>query len=326
MSRRQTFVVEPNQKNVTPYRFLCRMLGAPSGVVRSLIADGHVTVDGTEDALNRPLRAGNVVDVEWPAELEQRARSGGPRRPIEILYEDDRVIVVDKPAGVPVVPERRRWKKTVVDLLPASALRGGRPKVVHRLDKHTSGALLLARDRDTKRELCRAFMDREVHKEYVALVRGRFPEEEGEIDAPLTKDRRHALRMVVAKDRERGKPSLTRFRVEERLDGYTWLRLQPVTGRTHQLRVHLAHLGFPILGDELYGARPHVFLSELKLSYRPKPGRPEKPILDRVALHCRRLELASPAPESPPIRVEAPLADDLSVLKRHLDRWRPDRS
>lgn len=325
MPRRQTFVIEPSQKNVTPYRFLCRVLDAPSNVVRSLLEEGHVTVDGGTDRLTRPVKSGTVIDVEWPPELESQAKSKPFRGKIDVLYEDDHVVVVHKPAGVPVVPERRRWKKTILDLLPDSVARGGKLKVVHRLDKHTSGALLLARDRDTKRALCAAFMDREVHKEYLALVRGRFPDEEGEIDAPLVKDRRHALRMVVAPEKGRGKPSLTRFRIEQRLDGFTWLRLFPVTGRTHQIRVHLAHRGFPILGDALYGARPELFLSELKLSYRPKPGQTERPILDRVALHCEVLEFASPGGDERRIRAVAPLAADLKVLRKHLDRWRAPR-
>lgn len=323
MPRRQTFVIEPSQKNVTPFRFLCRVLDAPSAVVRNLIRDGHVTVDGTDDRVNLPLRAGNVIDVAWPEELERKAREKLPRGPITVLYEDEKVVVVDKPAGIPVVPERRRWRKTVVDLLPAEVSHGKKLKVVHRLDKHTSGALLLAHDRETKRALCAAFMNREIHKEYLALVRGRFAEDEGEIDVPIAKDRRHALRMVV--DEHKGKPSLTRFRIEQRLDGYTWLRLFPVTGRTHQLRVHLAHRGFPILGDALYGARPQVFLSDLKLSYRPKAGRPERPLLDRVALHCTALEFDSPGADGARIRVEAPLAADLAVLKKQLDRWRQPR-
>jgi len=324
LPRRQSFVVEPKQKGVTPYRLLCRALGVPSGFVKRLVVEGHVTVDGSSDALNLPLKSGAVLEVVWPEELHRQATTKTPRQAVKILYEDAHRLVVDKPAGVPVVPERRRWKKTVLDLLEATAGDYSHLKVVHRLDKHTSGALLLARDRGTKRELCQAFLERRIGKEYLALVRGRFPEDEGEIDAPISKDRRHALRMVI--EEGRGKPSVTQFRVEERLDGYTWLRLFPLTGRTHQIRVHLAHRGFPILGDSLYGARAQLLLSDLKRGYRPKRGQEERPILDRVALHSCALEFDAVEGGEERLRVESPLARDLDVVRRQLARWRAPRT
>ena len=326
LSRRQVLVVEPEQKNQTPYQFLCRQLdGAQPGFVRQLLRDGGVTIDGMTDGLTRPLRVGNVVSVEWPQELYDRARRKATPDRAVVLYRDDRVLVVDKPAGVSVVAERVKKRPTILDLLPddvATRADGVRPKVVHRLDKHTSGALLLARDLDAKRALTEAFVERRVDKEYDAWVRGAFPEAEGEIDLALGKDHKHDLRVIV--DEKHGKPSLTRFRIADELDGFTRLRLQPVTGRTHQIRVHLAARGFPILGDKLYGGAAELFLSDLKLDYRKKGDAPEKPILARPALHCARLGFESPGGGR--VDVEAELPDDLALLVKQLARYRPPRT
>lgn len=323
----QTFVVPPDQKNLTPYHFLCRVLDAEPPTIRQLLRQGAVTVDGDSDAVLRPLRAGNLVEVQWPKELLRPAPAAVPRGPVPVLYQDAALFVVDKPAGVSVVTERRRNRPTILDLLGAGCatdpVTGVRPKVVHRLDKHTSGALLLARDRATKRTLCQAFLERRIHKEYLALVRGEFGPAEREVDVPLGKDRRHAYRMVI--DERHGKPSRTLVRVEQPYRGYTLLRVIPFTGRTHQIRVHLAHLGFPLLGDPLYGGRPELFLSELKAGYRPKSGWREKPLLTRLALHAEVLEFDSPATGRRE-RVVAPLPADLRVLKKQLDRHRAARA
>ncbi len=324
MPRRQTFVVTPDHKHIRPYQFLCRELDARPAIVRRLINEGHVTIDGTEDALNRPLKSGNVVDVVWSDELLRASRERSQERRVEVLYEGHSSIVVAKPAGVSVVPERRRGQKTVLDLLPPSIATspgsGQRPKVVHRLDKHTSGALLLARDRNAKRELCLAFFEHRVHKEYLALVRGVVRTPEQEITARIGKHTKHALRMQI--DERHGREAMTRVTVERRFDGYTLLRASPITGRTHQIRVHLAHIGFPILGDQLYGGRPEVFLSDLKRGFRAKRGRREKPILARQALHCEVLQFDDPG-GARDVRVTAPIPSDLQVLLRHLERYRP---
>lgn len=329
MARRQSFVVPPEHKNLSPYQYLLRNLpGTRAAIVRQLVTGGAVTVDGSTDAINRPLRVGNVVEIAWPELLQKRSRSKAPEfGTVTVLYQDAEVMVVDKPAGLSVVPERRRGHATILDHLPAGLAIDPstqvRAKVVHRLDKHTSGALLLARSKAAKQALCRAFLQREVGKEYLALVRGEPSPPSGEIEAPIGTDRRHALRMVI--DEKRGKPSLTRYTTERTYFGYTLLRVAPVTGRTHQIRVHLAHIGFPLIGDSLYGGRPDVRLSELKPSYREKRGVEEKPLFARTALHCAALEFESPAADGR-IRVEAPLPKDLAVLLKQLERHRPRRA
>ncbi len=321
-ARRKSFVVDPEHKNQSPYQYLCRSLeGVPPAMVRQLFVSGAVTIDGRKDALTRPLKAGTVIEVRFSDEQLKRARRGPPPAPLRVLHQDDRVLVLSKPVGVSVVPERR-VRTTILDLLPPELVRGKdgtKARVVHRIDKHTSGALLVARDLDAKRKLVQAFLERKVHKEYLALVRGTPDAESGEIDSPIATDRKHALKMVV--DERRGRPSLTRWKIEQRFFGYTLLRVFPVTGRTHQIRVHLAHAGFPLLGDELYGGRPEVLLSDLKPGYRGKRGEAERPLLTHQALHCAALEFDSPD-DGRRIRVEAPLEGEFAILLKHLAKWR----
>lgn len=323
MPRTQNFVVGPEHKNLSPYQFLSRAvrIGQP-GLVRELIRRGQVLIDGSASPIQLPLKRGSVVSVSWPPDLEQGKKRFAKKLRVEVLFQNDHVIAVNKPAGLPVVPERRRERETVLDVLEPALQKskaGQVTRVVHRLDKHTSGVLLLARDRDAKRLLCAAFNDRTIHKEYLTLVRGTPSTESGEIDLAIGKDRRHALRMVIAE--RKGKDALTRWRIEERFRGYTLLRVFPVTGRTHQIRVHLEHIGFPVLCDELYGARPELLLSEIKPGFRSKDAEAEKPLLHRLALHCAALEFPTGV-GSERMRVEAPLPKDLEVVLKQLRKHR----
>ena len=326
MRRTQTWVVPPELKNLSPYQFLCRSLeGVRPGMLKQLLQEGGVLVDGADTKVNRPLKTGSVVEVVWPVDLYERARKKSPRSELEVLYQDRQLAVINKPAGVPVVPDRHRNSKTVFDLLPEDLARdsetGVTAKLLHRLDKHTSGALLIARNKDAQRELTQAFVERRIHKEYLALVRGVVRQPQQTVEFPIGKDSRHANRMII--DPERGKPALTHVQVERIFDGFTLLRVQPVTGRTHQIRVHLAQLGFPILGDGLYGGRPQLFLSDFKPGFRAKPGRPEKPLLDRQALHCELLGFHSE--ETGDQLVRAPWPPDFTILLKQLERYRPPK-
>jgi RluA family pseudouridine synthase len=328
ISRSATFVVEPDQKARSLFQYLRRCLpDVPAGLLRELLRRKAVSVDGKPDDSTRPLRSGACVGVEWPLDLHRKVLTA-PRRskPPPVLYRSARVLVVDKPAGLSVVPERRAQRATLLDALdPRDAIdpeTGVRVKVVHRIDKHTSGALLLARDHEAKRALCQDFLERRIGKSYLAFVRGKFPSDITECDGAISTDRKHALRMVI--DPKRGKPSLTRFEIARAFDGYTLVRARPVTGRTHQIRVHLSHLGFPILCDELYGAAPEVLLSDLKLGYRKPRGFEERPLLTRLALHCESLSFNDPATGTT-VEVAAPLPPDLAALLKQLERCRPLR-
>lgn len=327
--KNQHFVIESDQADRTPFQFL--RLALPEidpGVLKELMRREAVRVDGMPAKGNRPLKKGSVVDFTWPEDLHARtARSKAKRRAEpRVLYTSAAVVAIDKPAGISVVPERRRERGTILDALPPELVTdpstGLKLKVVHRIDKHTSGCLLLARDRQAKQALCRDFLERKVHKEYLTLVRGNFPHESITIEHGISPDRKHALRMVI--DDERGKPSSTRVSIEKRFDGFTLLRAEPVTGRTHQIRVHLAHLGFPVLCDPLYGSAPDLKLSEIKFGYRKTKGFEERPLLDRLALHCQKLEFLDPASGSP-VTVTCDLPHDLTAVLNQLDRNRPLR-
>ena len=189
---------------------------------------------------------------------------------LRVLHADDALVVVDKPAGVLSVPGLGAGLHdnltTAVQALFADA------RVVHRLDQATSGLMLFARGAAMQRALSMAFESRRVHKAYVAVVMGRVDGDEGEIDAPLMPDWPHRPRQIV--DAQRGKPALTRWRVIERSPDTTRLQLQPITGRTHQLRVHLQSFGHPIVGDALYA------------------GQPQRET--RLLLHATQLQLAHP--------------------------------
>lgn len=318
----ESFVVERPFDRLTPYHFLCRTLDAPPAVIRQLLREGRVRVDGSAEAVTRPLPRGAYVEIDWSEDLLRRAREPRKPPPVRVLYADEDRLAVEKPAGVPVVPDRRRRFPPLADLLPPPYDRhpatGSKPKVVHRIDKQTSGALLLARHREAKRRLTRLFEERAVEKRYVLLVRGRFPQDECEVDAPIGRDRRHDLRMRI--DPVRGKPALTRLRVRRRFRGFTCLEARPVTGRTHQIRVHLAHLGFPLIGDAVYGGLPELRLSDVKPDYRDKRRGGARPLLERLALHCEALTLPEEGDWSA-LSISCPLPADLRVALRQLERW-----
>ena len=192
---------------------------------------------------------------------------------VVVLHVDDDCLVVDKPSGLLSVPGRGAHLQDCLATRVQASF--GDALVVHRLDMATSGLMLFARGINAQRQLSRAFAQREVHKRYVAVVHGRIDAEQGEIDLPLIAD--WPNRPLQKVDREHGKPSLTRWRVIDAQADRTRLELEPVTGRAHQLRVHLLAIGHPILGDALY-APPEVRAAS-----------------DRLMLHAARLRFAHPA-------------------------------
>ncbi len=167
---------------------------------------------------------------------------------IPVIYRDESIVILDKPSGLLSVPGIGLDKKDCVAVRVASAIEGAR--IVHRLDRDTSGVMIMANDRGSHRELSRQFQDREVSKVYEAVVIGIVEDDSGVIDLPIRKDMDNRPKQCV--DVEHGKPSVTRWKVKERLENKTRLELFPKTGRSHQLRLHLREIGHPILGDDLY--------------------------------------------------------------------------
>jgi 23S rRNA pseudouridine1911/1915/1917 synthase len=263
-------------------------VGSRSAAER-LLAAGTVRVDGSPPAKSRRLVGGEQIELELPeAPRELEPQDVGLR----VAYEDEHLLVVDKPAGVVVHPSAGHATGTLVHGVLARGVAGGdeeRPGIVHRLDRDTSGLLVVARSEEAHRRLKRLVQRRELERTYAALVRGRPRSRAGRIEAPIGRDRRDPTRQSLDTDRPRD--AVTHFQLVEQLGEYALLRVRLETGRTHQIRVHLAAIGLPVVGDAVYGA--------------PDPA------LGRQFLHAARLAFTHPFTEVR-VDVESPLPADLA--------------
>jgi 23S rRNA pseudouridine1911/1915/1917 synthase len=271
--------------------FLAAPLGSRSRAAR-LIEAGLVLVDGTAARKGQRVRGGEQIAV-----LDEDARApdsaaGGEVARFEIAYEDDDLMVVDKPAGVVVHPARGHREGTLAQAL-AGRIAGGeedwRAGIVHRLDRETSGLLVVAKHDASHRALKASLAARTMRREYLALVEGRPPALTGTIEAPIGRDRRVRTRMST--DTDAPKPAITHFELERALAQSTLLRVRLQTGRTHQIRVHLRAIGHPVCGDPEYGTAGLYGLR-------------------RQFLHAARLAFPHPA-GGEPVDVSSPLPDDL---------------
>ena len=234
------------------------VLAARAGLSRAaaqrLIEEGRVTVDGRPARKRHELRL--EEEVAWERSPEPPAALAAEEVPYEMVYEDDWLLVVDKPAGVVVHPAPGNEHGTLAQGLVEHGARGGhelRPGIVHRLDKDTSGLLIVAKGERAYQALVGAMERRDIERVYVTLLRGDLPQDEGTIDAPIGRHVRDRKRMSL--HTTAGKRAVTHFRVLGRAPGFTLVRVQLETGRTHQIRVHFAALGYPVAGDVQYGGR-----------------------------------------------------------------------
>jgi 23S rRNA pseudouridine955/2504/2580 synthase/23S rRNA pseudouridine1911/1915/1917 synthase len=233
---------------------------------------------------------------------------------LHTIYEDDCILAVNKPAGIATVRERS-GSDGLAELLEQES--GERVFIVHRLDKETSGIVLFAKEEAAHRNLSLQFQERAIAKTYLALVDGTLSEPEGRIDYPLSPAPKNKLTMHV--NTKKGKESLTHFCVEKRFLNYTLLSVTPKTGRMHQVRVHCAAIGHPVVCDALYGSRNPLYLSGIKKDYRAKEGREEHPLLRRLALHALSLEFTHPR-TGERMTLEAELPKDLRLTLRNLEK------
>jgi 23S rRNA pseudouridine955/2504/2580 synthase/23S rRNA pseudouridine1911/1915/1917 synthase len=240
---------------------------------------------------------------------------------LTVLWSAPGAIAIDKPAGLAAIPGRGETdsvlERVARDLgLPDAGEADPRVRVVHRLDKDTTGVMLFATDRATQQHFSHQFQNNTIHKEYLALVRGKPIEQSGEIDAPLAPHPTSPRRMAVVK--HGGRPAKTAWRVEESFRGFALLRCFPKTGKTHQIRVHLAHIGLPLAIDPLYGSGEGILLSTFKRGYRTSRGEEERPLIDRLTLHAHRLTFL--ARDGASVAVESPLPKDFRAVLTQLRR------
>jgi 23S rRNA pseudouridine1911/1915/1917 synthase len=282
-------------------RFAADLTGLSRSFVQRLMADGLVTADGRAVKANTVLEPGAAIRLEVPPP-EAAEPVGDASIDVPVVYEDGDLLIVDKPAGLVVHPSAGHADGTLVNALLGrhGASFGGiagvrRPGIVHRLDRDTSGLLIVARHDVAQASLMGQLKARRVKKTYLALVHGSVAAAVGRIEAPIGRDPGHRTRMAVVSS---GRPATTGYRVRERFEGWTLLELDLVTGRTHQIRVHLAAIGHPIAGDPVYGTGT---------------SRRGPEALERLFLHAWRLELTSPS-SGRLIRAEAPLPPDLEQV------------
>ena len=233
-----------------------------------------------------------------------------------VLYADDDLLAVNKPAGLPTLPDG--YNPDLPHVKSVLEPQFGRLWIVHRLDRYTSGVLLLARSAAAHRELNRQFAAGLVGKTYRALCQGAPDWQMHRVELPLRANGDHRHRTVV--DPVKGKLAETELTVLEVFVGYTWIEARPHTGRTHQVHAHLAAAGLPLVGDELYGGEA-LYLSQLKPGFRPQQGK-ECPIVSRPALHAWALAFAHPS-SGKAMTFSAPLPNDLRAALKQLRRYRP---
>ena len=235
---------------------------------------------------------------------------------LDILYEDEHYIIVNKPSGLLSVPDRHNAAIPSV----TSILRSLYPSVfiVHRLDKDTSGILCFARDEETHRYTSQLFEHREVSKNYIGVVHGTLPETSGVIEDAIMEHPVIKGKMMI--HQKQGKPSTTKFEVLEAFGLYSFISFNILTGRTHQIRVHMQNYGHPIVGDEVYGKPDPVYISQLKKNFKlAKDELEEKPILNRLALHASQLKFLKA--DGTELKIDAPLPRDMQALLNQCRKW-----
>lgn len=301
------FVVQPEDVGQRLDRYLVAALADLSRTrVQQLIAEGAIQVNGRESKAGYLLRAGDEIFVDL-LPLAPQAEKARPRPlPLDIVYEDDDLLIINKAPGMVVHPAPGHADDTLVNALlafyPNLQSSGGerRPGIVHRLDRDTSGLLIVAKNERAQAALIAQMQRREIVKRYVALVEGVIALDQGSIDAPIGRNPRHRQQMAITVVGSR--EARTHFRVLERFARHTLLLIQLETGRTHQIRVHLKAIGHPVVGDPTYGSGSVIRGAHL----------------NRQFLHASQLQFTHPI-SGKPLQFEIPLPPDLQMVLEHRD-------
>jgi 23S rRNA pseudouridine1911/1915/1917 synthase len=303
-----------------------------------------ILVNGIPVKTSRKLRINDRISVRLP-ELPDRTLPPEDI-PLDIVHEDDAIVVLNKPPGLIVHPGKGNYRGTLAGALQfhfdrLSDIAGQlRPGIVHRLDRDTSGILVIAKDNQVHHRLSGQFERREVKKEYFALTRGVFDLDRDEIATYIRINPKKREKMIVSEPVGNARPATTFYEVAQRFDGYTAVRLFPKTGRTHQLRVHMQHLGHSVVADRLYGGGASLSRSDLLLRSSGKPSAKKPPaeadglpqdqpddeiLIDRQALHAFRIAFLHPQ-SGKPVQFEAPLPNDIRRALTAIERYCPAKA
>lgn len=289
------------------------------------IAAGGVTLDGGSAKSSTKLKAGQAV-LFVPPEVEKE----GPIPediPLDILYEDDDMVAINKPPAMVVHPAKGNWQGTLTSALAfhfknLSSVGGPtRPGIVHRLDRDTSGVILVAKTDEAHQKLSKQFELRTVLKEYFAIVTPAPDRDRDVIDKPIGAHPYQREKKAIRENHSTSKNAWSYYEVVERFEGFASIKVKPKTGRTHQIRVHMAHVGSPVICDRLYSGRAALSLKQFDRRVQPEDDRV---ILNRQALHAHRIEFAHPV-SGDAMKLTAPLAKDIEDMLTVLRQQRPLR-
>lgn len=304
--------------------YLARMFPNYSrGLFQRAIEQQHVLLNGLPVKAAKRLRINDRLSVRLPEVPDETLAPEDI--PLEVLYEDDALVLINKPADMVTHPGKAHYRGTLAAALQhhfdqLSDVAGRlRPGIVHRLDRDTTGVIMIAKDNQVHHRLSGQFEERSVEKEYRAIVRGRIESESGRIDTHIKIHPKTREKMIVCGPDEHSRRAVTDWEVLERFRGFTYVRLLPQTGRTHQLRVHLRHLGHPIVADRLYAGHAALTLSEVA-GDATNPAE-DVTLIARQALHALRLAFRHPRTEQP-LECIAPLPDDMQRTLGALRQFR----
>lgn len=290
--------------------------------IRQIINAAEARVNDQRRKAAYHLRAGDVITIRFPP--IERELPEPEDIPLDLLFEDDQIAVINKPHGMVVHPSKGHWQGTLTAALAfhfdqLSQVGGPtRPGIVHRLDRDTSGVIVVAKNDEAHLKLSRQFEQRTVEKQYFAVGRGTVDRDRDQVNAPIGVHPYQREKMAIREGHSTSREAQTFFEVVKRYRGFTTFHVFPKTGRTHQIRVHLAHLGCPIVCDPLYAG--HRLITEGEL----RSGRPGGAVLlDRLALHALRLVINHPV-SGERLQFEAPLPDELTRFVKQLGETRAD--
>lgn len=317
MEEKLEIVVPPNKDRERLDKFLAQEVGKLSrSQLQRLIAEEKIFVDGKPTKSHHLVQPHERIEIHIPPRPKLEVLPEDI--PLNIIYEDENLLVVNKPAGMVVHPALGNYTGTLVNALlhhckSLSGVSGDlRPGLVHRLDKDTSGLLVVAKDDTTHRELSSQFSEKKIEREYWAIVWGHFKERRGRIENQIGRSPSDRKKMSVIAS---GKPAVTNYEVLEEFDFLSLVKLKLETGRTHQIRVHLSHIGYPVFGDSIYGGRNRR-LSALKPKERERAAALLE-IMTRQALHAKTLGFFHPIKKEY-MRFDSDLPEDMETLLKEL--------